>query len=177
MTAEIDQFALAEARALIAEEALSLSGSLNVHRTVLSLPTLFRPRLADWATLVMPDSVSGGLVLFGGNDASFSTVVARTSAAGSGLDRVLRTGRTERHAAADGPSAKDLSSMVPYEPLRAEAAELRPGAVLGSGLTARGTTLGALVVVRVTAAVSTTARLPSPKALQLAPRWRSHPRA
>jgi sigma-B regulation protein RsbU (phosphoserine phosphatase) len=148
MTAEIDQFALAEARALIAEEALSLSGSLNVHRTVLSLLTLFRPRLADWATLVMPDSVSGGLVLFGGNDASFSTVVARTSAAGSGLDRVLRTGRTERHAAADGLSAKDLNSMVPYEPLRAEAAELRPGAVLGLGLTARGTTLGALVVVR-----------------------------
>ena len=62
--------ALADARAQMAEEALSLSGSLNVRRTVVSLITLFRPRLADWATLVMPDSVTGGLVLFGGNDAA-----------------------------------------------------------------------------------------------------------
>ena len=148
MTAEIDQFARADARAQIAEEALSLSGSLNVHRTVLSLIALFRPRLVDWAILVMPDSVSGGLLLFGGNDANFSTVVARNPAAGLGLDRVLRTGRTERHVAADVLSVNELSTMVPYEPLQAEAAELRPGAVLGLGLTARGTTLGALVVVR-----------------------------
>ena len=120
MTAEIDQFALADARAQIAEEALSLSGSLNVHRTVLSLIALFRPRLADWATLVMPDIVSGGLLLFGGNDANFSTIVARNPAAGLGLERVLRTGRTERHVAADGLSAIELSTMVPYEPLQVE---------------------------------------------------------
>jgi phosphoserine phosphatase RsbU/P len=148
MTAEIDQFVLRDARAQIAEEALSLSGSLNVHRTVLSLIALFRPRLADWAAVVMPDSVSGGLVLFGGNDANFSTVVARNSLAGPGLERVLRTGRTERHIGVDVLSTDDLSTMVPYDPLQAEAAELRPCAVLGLGLTARGTTLGALLVVR-----------------------------
>jgi sigma-B regulation protein RsbU (phosphoserine phosphatase) len=148
-TAETNRYALAASRrAQIAEEALSLSGSLNVHRTVLRLIALFRPRLADWATLVMPDSVTGGLVLFGGNDAGFSTVVARDSAVGLGLDRVLRTGRTERHGAADALCADGLSSLVPYEPLRAEAMELRPGAALGLGLTARGTTLGALVLVR-----------------------------
>jgi phosphoserine phosphatase RsbU/P len=140
--------ALADARAQMAEEALSLSGSLNVRRTVVSLITLFRSRLADWATLVMPDSVTGGLVLFGGNDASFSTVVARDSVAGPGLDRILRTGRTELRVAAEAVPADELSSMIPYPELRAEAVELRPGAVLGLGLTARGTTLGALVIVR-----------------------------
>jgi len=140
--------ALADARAQMAEEALSLSGSLNVRRTVVSLITLFRPRLADWATLVMPDSVTGGLVLFGGNDASFSTVVARDSVARPGLDRILRTGRTELRVAAEAVPADELSSMIPYPELRAEAVELRPGAVLGLGLTARGTTLGALVIVR-----------------------------
>jgi GAF domain-containing protein len=148
MTAEIDQFALADAGAQMAEEALSLSGSLNVRRTVLSLITLLRPRLADWATLVMPDSVTGGLVLFGGNDASFSTVVARDSVAGPSLDRVMRTGRTELRVAAEAVPADELSSMIPYPELRAEALELCPGAVLGLGLTARGTTLGALVIVR-----------------------------
>jgi len=140
--------ALADARAQMAEEALSLSGSLNVRRTVVSLITLFRPRLADWATLVMPDSVTGGLVLFGGNDASFSTVVARDSVAGPGLDRILRTGRTELRVAAEAVPADELSSMIPYPELRAEAVALRPSAVLGLGLTARGTTLGALVIVR-----------------------------
>ena len=144
MTAEI---ALADARAQMAEEALSLSGSLNVRRTVVSLITLFRPRLADWATLVMPDSVTGGLVLFGGNDANFSTVVARNPVAGPGLDRMLRTGRTERHVAAEGLSANRAVHHGPVRTAQAEAVELRPGAVLGLGLTARGTTLGALVVV------------------------------
>ena len=69
MTEENGRFALADARAQMIEEALSLSGSLNVRRTVLSLITLFRPRLADWAILVVPDTVTGGLVLFGGSEA------------------------------------------------------------------------------------------------------------
>jgi serine phosphatase RsbU (regulator of sigma subunit) len=49
---------------------------------------------------------------------------------------------------AEAVPADELSSMIPYPELRAEAVELRPGAVLGLGLTARGTTLGALVIVR-----------------------------
>jgi serine phosphatase RsbU (regulator of sigma subunit) len=148
MADETKQLALAEARAQMIEEALSLSGSLNVRRTVLGLITLLRPRLADWATLVVPDSVTGALGLFGGREASFSTVVARNTVGGPGLDRVLRTGRTELRIAADVLSADELSTMVPHPALRAEAAELRPAAVLGLGLTARGSTLGALVIMR-----------------------------
>jgi serine phosphatase RsbU (regulator of sigma subunit) len=145
---ELDQLALADARAQMAEEALNLSGSLNVRRTVLSLIALIRPRLGDWAMLVMPDGVTGALVLFGGNNAGFSAVVARSSVAGPGLDRVLRTGRTELRIVADAGSTQQLSILIPASTLRAEVAELSPASVLGLGLTARGTTLGALVIVR-----------------------------
>jgi sigma-B regulation protein RsbU (phosphoserine phosphatase) len=117
-----------------------------MRRTVLSLITLFRPRLADWAILVISDSVTGGLLLSGGSDAGFSAVVERDSVAGPGLDRVLRTGRTELRVSAD--PTDELSNMVPHRALVAEAAELRPVTVLGLGLTARGTTLGALVIAR-----------------------------
>jgi sigma-B regulation protein RsbU (phosphoserine phosphatase) len=147
LTTNIDDVALADARAQLAEEALSLSGSLNLRRTALGLLTLLRPRLADWAVLVMPDAVTGGLVLFGGNDAGFSTVVERNFAAGLGLDRVLRTGRTERQVLVDGFSADELANMVPHQALRAQAAELHPSAVLGVGLTAGGSTIGALVLI------------------------------
>ncbi len=146
MAAEIDQLALADASTLLSEEVLSLTGSLNVRRTALSLITLFQPRLADWAILVISDGVTGGLELFGGSDAGFRAVVERDSVAGPGLDRVLRTGRTELRVSAD--STDELSGMVPHRALVAEAAELRPVTVLGLGLTARGTTLGALVIAR-----------------------------
>jgi sigma-B regulation protein RsbU (phosphoserine phosphatase) len=148
MATEIDQLVLADARSQLAEEALSLSGSLNLRRTALGLLTLIRPRLADWAILVMPDSVSGGLRLFGGDDASFSIVVARESVIGLALDRVLRTGRTECAHATDSTPAADLSSTIPHRVLRGQAAELRPSAVLNLGLNARGTTVGALVLIR-----------------------------
>jgi sigma-B regulation protein RsbU (phosphoserine phosphatase) len=148
MAADIDQSALADARAQLAEEALSLSGSLNLRRTALGLLTLVRPRLADWVMLVLPDSVTGGLKLFGGDDANFSVVVARDSVTGLALDRVLRTGRTECEHAEEAVSADQLSAMIPHRVLRVEAAELRPSAVLGLGLNARGTTVGALVMIR-----------------------------
>src|SRR6476620_1100515 len=77
MAAENDAIALANARAQLAEEALLLSGSLNLRRTALGLLTLIRPRLADWAILVIPDPVTGGLELFGGNDIGFNTVIER----------------------------------------------------------------------------------------------------
>ncbi|MET0701599.1 MAG: SpoIIE family protein phosphatase [Mycobacterium sp.] len=148
MAIEIDQLALADARSELAEEALSLSGSLNLRRTALGLLTLLRPRLADWAVLVMPDSVSGGLKLFGGNDAGFNVVVARESVIGLAVDRVLRTGRAECAHATDSLSADNLTNTIPHRVLRAQAAELQPSAVLSLGLNARGTTVGALVMVR-----------------------------
>jgi phosphoserine phosphatase RsbU/P len=148
MADEIGPNALAEARAQMVEEALSLSGSLNVRRTVLGLVTLLRPRLADWVAVVMPDTVSGGLHLFGGNDARFSAVVGRDVVAGTGIDRIMRTGRTELRTGPDALSANALSGMVPHPALRAEVKDMRPVAVLGMGLTARGSTIGALVIIR-----------------------------
>lgn len=142
--ADADRFAKADTRAQLAEEALGLAGSLNLRRTALGLLTLLRPRLADWAMVVMLDSVSGGLQLFGGNDVSFRTVVAR-GAAGPGLLGVLRSGRTEL-LNLDGDDR--LSSLVPHPMLRDEVTKQNSAHVLGLGLTARGTTLGALVMVR-----------------------------
>jgi sigma-B regulation protein RsbU (phosphoserine phosphatase) len=145
---EIGRAALADMRAQMVEEALSLSGSLNLRRTVLGLLTLVRPRLGDWATVVMLDAVSGGLHLFGGNDTRYSAVVGRDGAAGTRLDRVLRTGRTELRTQEDAFSADALASMVPDAALRAQAAELISTAVLSLALTARGSTFGALVIAR-----------------------------
>ena len=136
MAAENDAIALANARAQLAEEALLLSGSLNLRRTALGLLTLIRPRLADWAILVIPDPVTGGLELFGGNDIGFNTVIERNPAARSALERILRTAHTELRVA-DAVPAHELSALVPHPALRAEAAELLPTAVLGLGLTAR----------------------------------------
>ena len=63
----------------------------------------------------------------------FHTVVARNFAAGLGLDRVLRTGRTERQVVVDGFSADELANMMPHRTLRAEAVELHPGRRAGRG--------------------------------------------
>ena len=147
MAAENDAIALANARAQLAEEALLLSGSLNLRRTALGLLTLIRPRLADWAILVIPDPVTGGLEVFGGNDIGFNTVIERNPAARSALERILRAAHTELRVA-DAVPAHELSALVPHPALRAEAAELLPTAVLGLGLTARGSTVGALILVR-----------------------------
>ena len=121
MAAENDAIALANARAQLAEEALLLSGSLNLRRTALGLLTLIRPRLADWAILVIPDPVTGGLELFGGNDIGFNTVIERNPAARSALERILRTAHTELRVA-DTVPAHELSALVPHPALRAEAA-------------------------------------------------------
>lgn len=152
--AGVDGFVLTAERAALAEEALGLASSLNLRRTALRLLTLIRPRLADWAMLVMPDTVSGGLMIFGGNEVTFNAVVPRSSVTGQALDRVLRSGRTERldvpAPAAEAPTAKadELSGMIPHPALRSEAAQLDSGEVLGLGLTARGATLGVLVISR-----------------------------
>lgn len=149
MTNEAARLVLAAERAELAEEALGLASSLNLRRTALRLLTLTRPRLADWAMLVMADGVSGGLMLFGGNDVTFSAVVARGSVAGLALDRVLRSGRTERLNVPTPVGTPDgLTAMIPHPVLRSQAAQLNSSDVLGLGLTARGATLGVLVMSR-----------------------------
>lgn len=136
-------------RAALLEEALALASSLNLRRTALRLLTLVRPALADWAMLVLPDGMGGGLLLLGGDDITFDAVVTRGSVAGSALDRVLRSGRTEcLSVAAGSDSAGELAGLIPYPTLRNEALQLNSSEVLGIGLTARGATLGALLMVR-----------------------------
>lgn len=135
--------------ALAEEVAVALEGSLNLRRTVLRLLDTIVPELGDWAAVVLLDSRSGALAVFGGDDPGFEAVVPRRSVAGLGLERILRTGQTELlHVAAEVVGTDGLADLVPHPGLRVEAARLRPVDALGLGLTARGVTLGALVVVR-----------------------------
>jgi sigma-B regulation protein RsbU (phosphoserine phosphatase) len=137
----------------IAERAEELNGSLNLRRTLLRLFDLLRPAVADWAMLVMSAGQPGGLTLYGGNDATFTARITRTSTERLSIDRVLRSGQTELlHV---GPETDDAASpddglggLIPHLELRAQAAALRPADVLGLPLTARGSTIGVLTLVR-----------------------------
>ncbi|OBJ50622.1 serine/threonine protein phosphatase [Mycobacterium sp. 1423905.2] len=134
---------------LVEKVGHGLSGSLNLRRTALLLLTMIRPRLADWSMLVLPDSRTGGLLLVGGDDTGFHEVISRRSIDSQGLGRVLRTGRAELvHVADSVDTERSLRALIPHPRLMEEAATLRPADVLGVGLTARGTTLGALIMVR-----------------------------
>lgn len=150
--AHVDIAAPAPARApteLVEEVAIGLAGSLNLRRSALRLLTLIRPRLADWAMVVVPDSRPGGLLIVGGDDTGFHGVISQMSVDDLGLGRVLRTGRTELvHVDLAGDAEASLATMIPHSRLAAEAATMRPADLLGVALTARGTTLGALVMVR-----------------------------
>ncbi|OLR94697.1 serine/threonine protein phosphatase [Actinokineospora bangkokensis] len=131
------------------EVSTALAGSLNVRRTVLRLLDLIRPALADWALIVMPDAKLGRLVLHGGADPRTSRTTARNPAEELGVGRILRSGRTELlHVAVDDDTVDGLDSLIPDDDLRAEATDLRPADVLGVALTARGSHLGVLVLVR-----------------------------
>ncbi len=134
---------------LVEKVAHGLAGSLNLRRTALRLLTTIRPQLADWSVVILPDGQTGGLLLVGGDDAGFHAVVSQRSVDFEGLGRVLRTGRTELvHVALGADAEASLTAMIPHPRLVQEAATLRPADVLGVGLTARGTTFGALVMVR-----------------------------
>jgi phosphoserine phosphatase RsbU/P len=134
---------------LVEEVAVGLVGSLDLRRTALRLLTMIRPRLADWAMVVAPDSRPGALTVVGGDDAGFHGVVSKMSVDDLGLGRVLRTGRSELlRVVLDRDAEAGLATMIPHPGLAAEAAAMRPAELLGVGLTARGTTLGALVLIR-----------------------------
>ncbi len=132
----------AEVRDRLAEEvAINLGGSLNVRRTALKLIGLIEPGLADWAMVVVPDSRTGELVMLGDAEPS-GVVVGRAFLEGLPLSRVVRTGHTEQI------EGSELSGLVPVEPFRQSAMALAPAEALGFGLTARGSTFGALVILR-----------------------------
>ncbi|MFG1934684.1 PP2C family protein-serine/threonine phosphatase [Mycobacterium sp. NPDC048908] len=129
-------------REQLAEQiAVGLGGSLNLRRTALKLIDLIQPALADWAMVVVPDSRTGELVMVGDAEPS-GVVVARARLEGLPLSRILQTGQTEQI------QGRELSGLVPIEPFRRSAAALAPAEALGFGLTARGTTFGALVMLR-----------------------------
>src|SRR4051794_3454467 len=83
---------------LVEDVGVGLSGSLNLRRTALRLLTMIRPRLADWAMVVLPGDRPGALTVVGGDDAGFHAVISASGIADLELSRVLRTGGTElRH--------------------------------------------------------------------------------
>ncbi|MEY8016279.1 hypothetical protein [Mycobacterium servetii] len=153
-----------DVRAHLAEEiTLDLGGSLNLRRSALRLITLIEARLADWAMVVMPDGRTGELVAVGAAD-SGGVVLRRATLEGLPLGRILHTGRTEQLV------GSELSGLVPIQPFHASAMDLTPAEVLGLGLTARGGTFGALVLLRrANAGFATTSR--SPNSSPAAPRW------
>ncbi|GLW90934.1 PP2C family protein-serine/threonine phosphatase [Actinokineospora globicatena] len=152
-----EQDLLAQARqraALAGEITTELAGSLNLRRTILRLFSLITPDLADWAMLAMVDHRGDQLALYGGKEHTFATSVTRSAVEDLGVGRVLRSGQSELlHVALrdddDYSSVADgLDSMIPHDQLRDEATSLRPADVLGLALTARGSTVGVLVIVR-----------------------------
>ncbi|ADB35365.1 protein serine phosphatase with GAF(s) sensor(s) [Kribbella flavida DSM 17836] len=134
---------------LAEEVALAMAGSLNLRRTVLQLLTTVRPELADWAVVLLTDLRTGAIRVFGGDDVGASARVSRRTLAGTALERILHTGQSELlHVDIDTPAGDGLATLVPTDRLRQQASALHPVDILGLPLTARGTTLGALIVVR-----------------------------
>lgn len=134
---------------LTEEFEVGLTGTLNLRRTGLRLLTLLTPELADWATLVLPDTRTGGLAFSGGDRLSFSDIVPRNTSVSSVLHRVLRTGHRQRVVLdADTVIGEEIAGIVGHPQLCAEVAGRCPADVLALGLTARGTTLGAVVLAR-----------------------------
>ncbi|MFK4083124.1 PP2C family protein-serine/threonine phosphatase [Kribbella sp. NPDC020789] len=150
----LEQFAVgtpSEAAAesgLVEEIALAMAGSLNVRRSVLQLLDGLLRDFADWAAVALVNPRTGGVQLYGGDDVTSVVKVSRRALSGQALERVLTTGRSELlHVAIEG-FGDGLLGLIPNRALRDQAAALRPADVLGTGLTARGSTMGALITVR-----------------------------
>ncbi|MBJ7337007.1 MAG: SpoIIE family protein phosphatase [Mycolicibacterium sp.] len=134
---------------LVSDVSIGLSGSLNLRRTALRLLTTIRPRLADWGMVVLPGEGPGAHAIVGGDDAGFHTAISTAAVDDAGLGRVLRTGATElRHVGLGNDAEVDLACMIPHPRLVGQAAAMRPADLLAVGLTARGATIGALVLIR-----------------------------
>ncbi|KUI26409.1 serine/threonine protein phosphatase [Mycobacterium sp. IS-1496] len=141
----------ARSRAQLTEDVeIGLAGTLNLRRTGLRLLTLLRPELADWAALVLPDNRTGGVTFFGGDRIDFTDLVPRQPEAYPLLERTLRTGQPHRVRLGSADAGADaLAGIVHHPRLCEEVASRSPADVLALGLTARGATLGALLLARV----------------------------
>ncbi|MGE2717180.1 PP2C family protein-serine/threonine phosphatase [Mycolicibacterium litorale] len=140
----------ARSRAQLTEDVeIGLAGTLNLRRTGLRLLTLLRPELADWSALVLPDNRTGGVTFFGGDQIDFTDLVARAPRAYPLLERTLRSGQPHRVRCETGdPTSAALTSVVHHPRLCEQVAARAPADVLALGLTARGTTLGVLLLAR-----------------------------
>lgn len=138
----------ARSRAQLTEDVeVGLTGSLNLRRTGLRLLTLLRPELADWTALVLPDNRTGGICFCGGDQIDFGEVLPRKPEAYPLLERALRTGQAQRVRVTAGDHGV-LSGIVHHPRLVDEVAAHGSADVLALGLTARGATLGALLLAR-----------------------------
>lgn len=140
----------ARIRAQLTEEVeIGLAGTLNLRRTGLRLLDLLRPELADWIALVLPDNRTGGVTFFGGEQIDFTDLVARTPESYPMLQRTLRSGQPY-HARCENRDATcaALTGAVHHRKLCEQIAARAPADILALGLTARGTTLGALLLAR-----------------------------
>jgi serine phosphatase RsbU (regulator of sigma subunit) len=127
---------------------IELSGSLNLRRTVMRTLEVTRSRFADWALVVVADPRSDSLTLYGGEDPRATTTVRRNASADL-LQQVIESGQHELLSVdSDAVPFDALTALIPHEPLRDEAARLRPADVLGLPMAARGASLGALILVR-----------------------------
>jgi serine phosphatase RsbU (regulator of sigma subunit) len=127
---------------------LELSGSLNLRRTVLRVLDLAQNRFADWAMLVLTESRSKSVQMYGGSDHDF-TAASRDLSRTHLLHQVVEGGRHELlHVDLSSEPHDALSGLIPHPALREQAASLRPVDVLAMPLTARGSAVGALILVR-----------------------------
>lgn len=138
---DVDDRNLERTRSRLTEEvALHLGGSLNLNRTALRLIDLLQPRLADWAVAVVPDMATGELVMLG-EAAPEGVVFCRADVEQLPLGWVLQSGHSEHVDATQ-------FGLVPLDPFLRSATATNPAEALGFGLTARGTTFGALIILR-----------------------------
>lgn len=137
-------------RAQIADDVeVGLAGTLNLRRTGLRLLTLLRPELADWTALVLPDNRTGGVTFFGGAQIGFTDLVPRRPEAYPLLERTLRTGQPHRLRLETADATADALTGALHHPRWCDEVAVRsPADILVLGLTARGTTLGALLLAR-----------------------------
>jgi serine phosphatase RsbU (regulator of sigma subunit) len=127
---------------------LELSGSLNLRRTVLRVLDLAQNRFADWAMLVLAEPRSKSVQMYGGADHDFSAASRHLSRTHL-LNQVMDGGQLELlHVDLSTEPNDALSGLIPHPELREQAAALRPVDVLAMPLTARGSAVGALILVR-----------------------------
>ncbi len=127
---------------------LELSGSLNLRRTILRVLDLAQSRFADWAMLVLTEPRSQSVQMYGGADHDFSAA-SRNLTGTHLLNQVMDGGQHELlHVDLTSEPHDALSGLIPHPDLREQAASLRPVDVLAMPLTARGSAVGALILVR-----------------------------